>query len=289
MAIKISSTEVVSDSRALVNITGATGVYTEFHPAVSAVSSSQINFNIPVNTSTLTANVTFSETNKEEGRTILLLLDTSPNFHTPTFSSNIKWSSNITPGWENYRYWQIILQCVDNTTVRAAAAGYETFTTPAPTETVKLSGNTTNYTTHFGSSPIWSGSAWLLRNGFEFGIDGNLYFLENGNGPPAGLAERIHVLADEWCNVTPANTYYIRATNMNLESWSVAPNGSSDSLNTWLSLNSSTSREFFYTDSSSYGSYGSRQMDLKIEISTAADGSAIIQTGYYTSFWEGGA
>lgn len=124
MAIKISGTNVIDNSRGLVNITGATGIYTEFHPAASSITNT-LNFNLPVMTCTLEANTTFSESNKDEGKICLLLLDISTSNYTPTFSSNIKWPGGTTPNWTGYRHWQITLQSIDTTVVRATATGYD--------------------------------------------------------------------------------------------------------------------------------------------------------------------
>lgn len=123
MAIKISSTNVIDNSRKLVNITGATGVYSDFHPQVSSITTA-LDFNLPVMTLTMSANTTFTESNRAAGKTSLFLLDTSSSSHTPTFSGDIKWKGGVTPTWSGYRYWQIILQCVDGTVVRGVANGY---------------------------------------------------------------------------------------------------------------------------------------------------------------------
>ena len=124
MAIKISGTNVIDNNRGLVNITGATGIYTEFHPAVSSITNT-LDFNLPVMTTTLEANTTFSESNKAEGKICLLLLDISTSSYTPTFSGNIKWVGGTTPNWTGYRHWQITLQSIDTTVVRATATGYD--------------------------------------------------------------------------------------------------------------------------------------------------------------------
>ena len=125
MAIKISGTEVINDSRALVNITGADGVYSQFHPSMQTVATTLLDFSDPVQYQLMTANRTYTESNKATGRHSLFLLDTSATGYTPTFSSNIKWAEGTEPTWASYRYWMIPMQCVDATIVRASAAGYE--------------------------------------------------------------------------------------------------------------------------------------------------------------------
>jgi hypothetical protein len=139
MAIKISSTEVIDNSRVLQNITGANGVCNNFHAAAVAITT-VLNFALPVMSLTMSGPVTFTESNKLLGRSALLLLDTSPSAFTPTFSANIKWQNGVTPTWGDYLYWQIALQCIDGTNVRGIALGYEftgTNNYPAGTFTVR--------------------------------------------------------------------------------------------------------------------------------------------------------
>lgn len=124
MAIKISGTEVINDSRALVNITGADGVYSQFHASTQTVATTLLNFDHSIQYQLMSANRTYTETNKATGRHSLFLLDTSSTGYTPTFSSNIKWAGGTEPTWADYRYWMISMQCVSATIVRAAATGY---------------------------------------------------------------------------------------------------------------------------------------------------------------------
>jgi hypothetical protein len=125
MAIKISSTEVIDNSRVLQNITGANGTYTNFHAAATTITT-VINFSTPVMTLTMSGNVTFSESNKGAGKTAILILDTSASGHTPTFSANVKWpGAGTAPTWSDSRYWEIAFVCWDSTTVRATAVGFD--------------------------------------------------------------------------------------------------------------------------------------------------------------------
>jgi len=125
MAIKVASTTVINDSRVLQNLAGASGKYTDFHPTVTSIST-VINFAKPVMTSTMSSNVTFSESNKGVGRHSILLLDTNTAGYTPTFSGNVEWANDTTPTWSDHRYWHISMWCWDATYVRAVAAGYNT-------------------------------------------------------------------------------------------------------------------------------------------------------------------
>lgn len=125
MAIKISGTDVINNSRAIENITNATGTYDAFHPTATAITT-VINFSTPLMTLTMSGNVTFTESNKNTGKTAILLLDTSASAHTPTFSANIKWPADTEPTWSGSRYWMIGFTCWDSSIVRATATGYGT-------------------------------------------------------------------------------------------------------------------------------------------------------------------
>ena len=124
MAIKISGTQVINDSRALLNITGADGVYSNFHASTQTVATTLLDFSDPVQYQLMTANRTYTESNKATGRHSLFLLDRSGTGYTPTFSSNIKWAGGAEPTWSSYRYWMISMQCVSATIARASASGY---------------------------------------------------------------------------------------------------------------------------------------------------------------------
>jgi len=124
MAIKVTGTTVIDNSRVLQNITGANGVYNNFHPASTAITS-VIDFSTPFMTLTMSGNVTFTESNKSAGRTAILILNTNSTPFAPTFSANIKWPAGGTaPTWSTYRYWEISFVCWDATIVRAVSAGF---------------------------------------------------------------------------------------------------------------------------------------------------------------------
>ena len=287
MAIKISNTTVIDNNRVLTNITGATGTYSTFHPAVSSITTA-LDFNIPVMSLTMTANTTFTESNKAEGKTSIFLLDTSSDNHTPTFSGNIKWKAGATPPWGSYRRWQVVLQCIDNTIVRGVASGYDATSAPPPSETITLGGTQSDPITFFGGSPVFSGGNYILNNGFVFKTNGVLYQRElNPFSSPPGLAVDTPWVSGHWCNVTPSTTYYIRATKNTYEAGGENANGFSDAVNTWLSL--ATERIWYYDGDQAYGSYGAKFLSYKIEIATDSGGTNIIATGYYRCNWEGGA
>lgn len=288
MAIKISGTEVISTGRALVNITGASGLYSDFRSSVSSITNT-INFNLPTMSVTMSSDTTFTESNKAAGKSVFLLLDTSSNSRVPTFSSNIKWKSGTTPTWSGYRYWQIALQCIDATIVRGVAVGFESTGGGSPSETISLSGTSGSPNFYFSTNmPIYTNNpptGYDLTMGFEFQTNGVLYTYELTNGPPAGLASVQPYITGEWCNVTPTTTYYIRAAVVATIGGRTPNYG--DSLNTWLAL--SSDRGWYHQSTTEYGVYGYTDYTLKVEIASDSGGSNILDTGYYTFAWEGGA
>lgn len=130
MPVIVSSTTVIDNTRKLQNIAGANGVYDAFQPNIAQITSI-IDFNTPMMELFMTGNVTFSESNKAAGKAGMLLLDTSSDQHTPSFSANIKWFNGTEPAWEDYQHWQIAFQCVDATVVRATAVGFTSLIPPA--------------------------------------------------------------------------------------------------------------------------------------------------------------
>lgn len=123
MAVQVSGTTVIDNSRVLQNIAGANGKYDAFHPNVNSITT-VIDMNEPMMTLSMSGNVTFSESNKSAGKTAVLLLDTSASGHTPSFSGNVRWAEDSEPNWSDYRYWNIALVCWDSTIIRAAAVGF---------------------------------------------------------------------------------------------------------------------------------------------------------------------
>tara|TARA_R110000868_G_scaffold289828_2_gene550082 strand:+ start:155 stop:538 length:384 start_codon:yes stop_codon:yes gene_type:complete len=125
MAIKISSTEVISDARALINITGATGVYDNFQPIVTSISvSSTINMSNPMLISISSAAQTFTTSNVSIGSTTVLLLDKTASNFIPTFPTEVKWPAGVEPSWTTYRYWLITFVGFGASAIMANAAGY---------------------------------------------------------------------------------------------------------------------------------------------------------------------
>lgn len=97
------------------------GTYNKLHGVVSTITT-DIDFDQPINKLTMSGAVTFTESNKAEGKTCLLKLATAGN--APTFSANIKWAGDTEPTWGDYGYWVISFICDDATNVFASATGH---------------------------------------------------------------------------------------------------------------------------------------------------------------------
>jgi hypothetical protein len=263
VAYKIGSTQVISNSRALSNLTGASGKYDDLRGSYSTITT-VVDMNKPLMSCVMTGNVTFSESNKAVGKSAVLVLDRSSSGHTPIFSTNVKWANDIEPNWSSYRYWNIALVCWDSTTIRASASGLGSTGGPAPSETITLSGTSSSYNFRIGetANPNPCTVTWF------FNSDGTVEFFE----PDLGT-EEYWQLGTEWCNVTPSTTYYIRAT----ETSGTTDTGNSDALNTWLAI-SSPYRRWCATASPPYTNAGA---SWKIEIATDSAGTNIVATGYY--------
>lgn len=282
MAYKISTTEVIDTNRVLQNIEGTNGNYNSFYSSAVTIDT-VINFATPMMSRVLSGNITFSESNKAAGRSAMLLLDTSSDFHTPDFSVNVKWQNNVTPTWSGHRYWQIALQCIDSTTVRGIALGYESTGGPPPSETITLEGTSNSDPDRgffFGSSPTWTGAEWATYNGWVFKSNGEIEVASLDFG---GLEMRIPY--GRWNNVTPSQTYYIRFTldGGNASSGSIF--GMTDP--SWAALNADQAVAYS-TTGETYGSYGLRNFITKVEIASDSGGSTILATGWYELAWEGG-
>jgi len=284
MAIKIGGTEVINDSLKLKNITDATGFFTGFH-ANPATVTDNINFTTPMNTCTLAAATTFTESGMAAGKSAILLLDTSTNYYTPTFPSSWNWPNNTEPTWGDYQHWQVYATCVSASEIRANAVGFTATSGGPQTETVSLEGTT--------STPItfqdMSAGIDDLVMGWTFDLNGNIYKYENvynvgGNGTYL-------YSTSTWLNVTPGQTeYWIRVTNYSGNNLSTTD---SDPLNSWISLStfptSYTTRTFRYRDSRDITTYGNERGTMKVEIASDSGGSNILATGYYECEWDGTA
>lgn len=276
MAILINGTSVISDTRKLENITNATGGVGHWAPSPSTITDN-INFTTPFMTCSLTAATTFTESGYSEGKSAILILDTSTNAYTPTWSANVNWDGNTEPTWATYRYWLIRFYCAPSNEIRASAVGYTSQASP-PTETISLEGTTSVPETFFDSG---SGIQDLVM-GWTFNSDGNVYKYESIYNV-GGSGTYLHS-STTWNNITPSTTYYIRVSNFADNTLSISD---SDTLNTWLAL--TTTRTFRYRDSRPLNSYGQAMGTMKVEIASDSGGSNILATGYYECEWAGTA
>lgn len=269
MAIKISSTEVVSNTRHLKNITGASGKYDDLRTQLSTIST-VIDFNTPIMNKVMTANTTFTESNKGLGKTSVLILDTSSSGHTPTFSANIKWAQDTTPSWADYRYWHIGMIGWNSTTVRAVAKGYGSIGGGAPAETISLSGTSGSPNYYLGETSAPSS----VSAGIKTKSDGTIWGSLNS-------ADDVQFNAGtEWCNVAPASpgSYYIRCTVNSGTLDALA----SDNTGTWEPMNNT----YNWCCTATNTDRGPKFVTLKLEISTTSNDSNIVATGYYrASAW----
>ena len=104
-----------------------TGTYTNLHPVVntaSVVTSQTIDMTKPMNHFNMTGATTFSAVGVSQGRTAMLVLDTTATPHAPSWNSDIKWASATEPTWADFRYWVVSFTCLNSTTTLASATGY---------------------------------------------------------------------------------------------------------------------------------------------------------------------
>ena len=274
MAIKITNTTVLDDTRAFINVTNTSGSYGDLHASPS-VTTSNISVSNAIQTCIMTANQTFTMSGGDEGRTTALLLDTTSSGHTPAFPSTIKWVGGE-PTWSTRRYWQITFLS-RGTYFTGSAVGYAGSISP-PTEAVTLDGTPGSPAINFEGTGFEPFEA-----GWRFKADGNVYQWQHPNN--LGGAGEFLYSTTTWNNTTPSQTYYIKASNysgsVNL---SVAQ---SSTLNTWIALNQT--REFVVYDNRGRTTYGSEDNVMKIEISANSSGSPVLATGYYAVQYSGTA
>jgi len=280
MAIKVNTTTVITDGGILESITDATGNYGVLQPSISTTTNN-INFGTPMMNCVLTANTTFSESGVSQGKTATLLLDTSANFYTPSWSSSITWENGTEPTWGSWRHWQITFIADSASDIRAAAAGFTSTGGGAPTEAISLEGTSSAPETMF-IIPTSSGD---MVAGWRFGSDGNVYQYSSGNNQ-GGQGYTLHDTTT-WDNITPSTTYYIRASNFSSNNGDVLSVNDSSSINTWNALTSNNT--FRYRDNENILNYADKWATMKIEISTTSNGSNIVATGYYRVWWTGTA
>lgn len=281
MAIKVSNTIIIDDDFTVSNVADTSGFYDDLH-AIATATTNNINFTTPIMTCTLSAATTFTVSSGATGRTCMLLLDTSSVPYAPTFPSDINWINNTEPTWSSYQHWQITFLYVDTNDIRGTAVG---FTGTTPTESVSLhgTGNAAGGSNADSTTTSMPPTADCIF-GMRFRADGNIEKYTNGTAQ--GQTGYWTYSTSKWNNITPSQTYYIRASNDNGNLTfpiTLSTSGSdSASINTWVALTGSP--QFRYRVSGPRTGVGTLEGLMKIEISSTSNGSNIIATGYY--YWE---
>lgn len=281
MAIKVSNTIVIDDDFSVSNIADTSGFYDDLH-AIATATTNNINFTTPIMTCTLSAATTFTVSSGATGRTCMLLLDTSSVPYAPTWPSAINWENNTEPTWSSYQHWQITFLYVDSNDIRASAVGF-TGTTPTESITLHGTGNAANGGNANSTTTSMPPTADCIF-GMRFRADGNIEKYTNGTAQ--GQTGYWTFSTSSWNNITPSQTYYIRASNDNGNlsyPTTLSTSGSdSDTINTWLALTSN--RQFRYRVAGPRSNVAQREGLMKIEIASDSGGSNILATGYY--YWE---
>ena len=149
MAIKISGTEVINDSLAVVNMNSIEGKYSQFHGSATTITT-VLDMSKPIMRRTLTAPTTFTASNIATGKTSILMLDVSSSGHLPTWPSSIQWPGDGTePDWDatGVQHWLVGFTCWDSTTIRATATGWGAGSgTPANDMEYTMTVGTASYT-----------------------------------------------------------------------------------------------------------------------------------------------
>jgi hypothetical protein len=279
MAIKISNTDVINNSRNLVNITDMDAHYYSYSAQATTITST-INFNTSFMTCTMPAATTFGISGEAEGKSAILILDTTTTPHAPTWPSAINWEDNTEPTWSTYRKWQIHFYVISGTRIDATAIGFDALSSQ-PTEAISLSGTSGTPITFMDQG---SGIQDLVM-GWVFDADGNIYKYESIYN--VGGQGKYLYSSTQWNNITPSTTYYIKFSNHAGNTMSTSPSSDTSGVGIWMSL--ATDKKFYFRDSRSINSYADEEGTVKVEISTTSNGSNIVATGYYQCRWSGTA
>ena len=153
---------------------------------------------------------------------------------------------------------------------------------PSAAETTSLEGTTSVPETSDHNNDYAQKGTSNITVGWRFNSDGTVEDRDT-TVPSASRTEYTANNHADWVNSGPTQTWYIRATN-HVNSGLTA---SGDSLNTWLTLDNTTSRNWFITDSNNPPSFNQAQHVWKIDIATDSGGSNIVSTGYYENQIQG--
>jgi hypothetical protein len=173
MAIKIAGTDVINNSRAIVNMSDIEGKYGQFHGTPETITT-VLDMSKPIMRRTLSAPTTFTASNIATGKCAILLLDVSASGHLPTWPSSIQWPGDGTePDWDasGVRTWLVGFTCWDSTTIRATATGWGTAPPVSGTLDREVTVGSGGYTATAFFGYVRSGSAGTYSTGAMGSID----------------------------------------------------------------------------------------------------------------------
>ncbi len=206
MAIKIGGATAINDYRALVNISGMDGTYTNFHPHVQTINGTVIDLSYTMLTKTLTAATTFTYINAQIGRTSVILLDIGTSNYVPTFPGD--WSFQATPSWASNRYWIITTVAFGPNDVYASATGYNT-TPAAPALPASF---TIDDWEHIQTRTVGGGlgAEAFAKVGFNYDSSQNRIDVEHVGGTNAAVATVYHtyISTSSLTNITSIQAQY---------------------------------------------------------------------------------
>ena len=134
-------------------------------------------------------------------------------------------------------------------------------------ETITLSGTTGSPNDQPSST---QSSPQDAEAGWTFASDGTVSYYEIIAGNTTFQS------GVEWCNQTPGQTYYIRATSYSGDAPDTGP-----AMFTWNALTTTRTWTWQVT-----GASGTSTGVIKVDISTDSGGDVIVATGYYSGYAE---
>jgi hypothetical protein len=123
MALKVTGTEVVSNSRVLSNVGSASGRYFSMHGNATSTGT-VIDMRIGCQTKVLGAATTFTVSNLSIGRSVMLSIDVTTSGYDITWPTSVEWQQDTEPTWTGARYWVVNLTCWSSSIIRATATSW---------------------------------------------------------------------------------------------------------------------------------------------------------------------
>ena len=140
MAIKVTGTEVISDTRKF-TVTGASGVYTDFQPLSTTAASDYGGGAFSINASSyshldkgtsseMNGNVTWQVNNLAAGRQFTLFVDASSTGYDQGWSvaggGTVLFPEDTEPTWTSARYWLHRVTCWSSDTISVVSTSWST-------------------------------------------------------------------------------------------------------------------------------------------------------------------